>query len=340
MSYRFSSLKPILDILARHPELSVDAISTHLKRSTAIIHRYLIALVADGKVEKIGSAPHTMYRLTHAAWVTVEPSRQTSPDISPLSYSDERILSDIFVKYSPTGKRYQWSTGWTLWCSERGLDPIEKWWKYKEIYTHLLSLEDSCGLLRATDAYATALGTRWLDELYYADQYRWMEFGRGRLAEVAFYAKQSQHLPLIEETLALTIPKILCLIRWGGFDAIAITPWSIERRHQLLMAIQDALSICGLPLVHIVKYYEHGIRIPQKSLKTREERIDNARNTIYVDDKRSSLYKKVLLIDDFVGSGATMNELAKKLKDEWVREVIGCALVGNLNLSYDVIAEM
>ena len=53
-----------------------------------------------------------------------------------------------------------------------------------------------------------------------------------------------------------------------------------------------------------------------------------------------SKYETVLLIDDFVGSGSTLNETAKKLKDGGVKTVIGCAFVGNTNLSYEVIREI
>jgi len=55
-----------------------------------------------------------------------------------------------------------------------------------------------------------------------------------------------------------------------------------------------------LPFVNIIKYYKNGIPIPQKSLKTREQRIKNARNTIFIDDINCKKYKKVFLIDDFV----------------------------------------
>jgi orotate phosphoribosyltransferase-like protein len=143
-----------------------------------------------------------------------------------------------------------------------------------------------------------------------------MEFGRGKIAEIAFYAKQSQNKSLIKESLNLILPKLLCLIQREGFDAIAMTPWSIERKNQLLAYLRDAIIVSGLPFIQIVKYYENGITIPQKSLKTREDRIQNARNTIYVHDPDIASYKKVILIDDFVGSGATMNETARKLKDE------------------------
>jgi phosphoribosylpyrophosphate synthetase len=340
MPYKFSSLKPILDILASHGELTVKEISMQLDRSTAIIHKYLLALVAEGKVIKKWTAPHTTYTLKNYEWKKEDISPLSPSIIWAIPYADQRILNDIFTKFSPIGKRYDGAMGWIIWCQERWLDPIAKSKNYLQIAEHLHSLEDSCGLLRATDAYSASLGTRWLDELYYADQYTWMEFGRGRLAEIAFYAKQSQNKSLIRETIDIIIPRLLCMIRSGGYDAIAITPWSIERRNQLLWYLWDALRACDIPFVRVIKYYENSIRIPQKSLKTRNERIQNARNTIYVDDKNISGYKKVLLIDDFVGSGATMNETAKKLKDEGVQVVIGFALVGNLNLSYEVINEI
>jgi len=60
------------------------------------------------------------------------------------------------------------------------------------------------------------------------------------------------------------------------------------------------LEKLNLPFVNIIKYYENNIPIPQKSLKTRAQRIQNARNTIFVEDKNIGQYKKVFLIDDFV----------------------------------------
>jgi hypothetical protein len=48
-------------------------------------------------------------------------------------------------------------------------------------------------------------------------------------------------------------------------------------------------------------------------LKRPEERIQNAKNTIFIRREHID-YHTVLLIDDFVGSGATLNETAIKLK--------------------------
>lgn len=340
MPYRFSSLKPIIDLLTTTGELSVDAISKRLGKSTALIHKYLLALIADGKVIKKWVAPHTIYLLKNQPLIIVTQNNSPLVWLWDIPYSDQRILKEIFLKFSPTGKRYEWASGLIAWCKERWLNPIEKYKNYIQIHTHLLSLENECGLLSAMDAYSSSFDRVWLNELYYADQYKWMEFGRGRLAEIAFYAKQSQNKSLIRETLDLTLPKLLCLIQWEWFDAIAMTPWSIERKNQLLGYLWDALKMWNIPFVQVIKYYENGISIPQKSLKTRIERIENARNTIYVHDNHISEYKKILLIDDFVWSGATMNETAKKLKDDGVQKVVWFALVGNLNLSYDIINEI
>jgi phosphoribosyl transferase domain len=48
-------------------------------------------------------------------------------------------------------------------------------------------------------------------------------------------------------------------------------------------------------------------------LKRPEDRIQNAKNTIFIREEDID-YNTVLLIDDFVGSGATLNETAIKLK--------------------------
>ena len=49
--------------------------------------------------------------------------------------------------------------------------------------------------------------------------------------------------------------------------------------------------------------------VPQKTLSKIEDRIENAKQTIIVSDVRS--YNNVLIIDDAIGSGATINETAK-----------------------------
>lgn len=78
--------------------------------------------------------------------------------------------------------------------------------------------------------------------------------------------------------------------------------------------------------------------VPQKSLSKLDERIRNAENTFAVTDQRK--FKNVILIDDAVGSGSTMNQIAGKIKNKGVaRKVIGLAVVGSFK-GFDVITDV
>jgi len=201
------------------------------------------------------------------------------------------------------------------------LDVKQKADAYIQIYTHIESLRDDCGLLDATTAFENNVDGYHMTATYYADQYKWMDFGRGKLAELTFYGKQSQSRRLIEESVGLFVDKITCLVREHSIDAIAFVPPSISRQQQLLYIINAHIDP-SIPRVRIEKFYTGDTKIPQKSLKKREDRIENAQKTIYVRDETAKNYKTVLLIDDFVGSGATLNQTAKKLKDEGVEKVL------------------
>lgn len=74
-------------------------------------------------------------------------------------------------------------------------------------------------------------------------------------------------------------------------------------------------------------------------MKRPEDRIQNAKNTIFIIEEDID-YNTVLLIDDFVGSGATLNETAIKLKTAWVKKIIGFAFFGNLDIKYEVMNKM
>ena len=77
----------------------------------------------------------------------------------------------------------------------------------------------------------------------------------------------------------------------------------------------------------------------QKSLQRTEDRIQNAKNNIFIREEDID-YNTVLLIDDVVGSGATLNETAIKLTTAWAKKMIDFAFSGSLDLKYEVINEM
>lgn len=342
MNHRFSSTKVILDILSQSWDLSATEIAEKAGKSRAIIHTYLKSLVTEGKIEKIWLPPHTRYRLVGQNSIenlTEKTLFQKTFNVS-IPFQKQKIIDEAFFKFSPTGKKYVGFSWFLEWCEERNYHIDTALKNFLSIYEHIQSSQDSCWLLSADAAFGKNFETSSLDHVFYADQYNWMEFWRGKLAEITFYGKQSQNKDLIQTSLDMIVPQLRCLILTEWIDALAITPWSIDRKNQLLWALKKVLVTFDIPFINIIKYSESGIIIPQKTLKTREERMENAKNTIYIHDKAVSKYKKVLLIDDFVGSWATLNETAKKLNDEWIKEVIGFAWVGNMNLSYEIINEM
>ena len=81
------------------------------------------------------------------------------------------------------------------------------------------------------------------------------------------------------------------------------------------------------------------IIVSQKTLSKLEDRIENARKTIIVNEHNK--YKNVLLIDDAVGSGATMNETAKQIKNKGLvsGQILGLAVTGSFK-GFDIISEV
>lgn len=340
MAFQFKSLKQVLDTFNDSNPLWVSEISEILGKSTVIIHKYVKELVEQGKLKKIGVWPQTKYTLVSINSDWVISSKVPETHWMDLSFSDKKLLDQIFLKYDADGKILSWYTGILKWCKDRNLDLKEKIVSYLSIHNYIQKIQDSCGLIDAKNAFWKDFDEVFLDNVYYADQYKWMDFGRGKLAEMTFHGKSSQNKTLILESIDEVYYKIECLLQKESYSAIAITPWSIERKNQFLKILKNKLIPLGVPFIKMVKYYPNAIAIPQKTLKTREQRILNAKNTIFVDDSEIGKYEKVLLIDDFVWSGSTLNETAKKLKEWWVKIVDGFAFVGNTNLTYEIINEI
>jgi predicted amidophosphoribosyltransferase len=69
-----------------------------------------------------------------------------------------------------------------------------------------------------------------------------------------------------------------------------------------------------------------------------EERINNANGTFAITE--TTPFNHVLLIDDAVGSGATLNQIAKKIKQRGVaKKITGIAIVGSFK-GFDVVTDI
>jgi predicted amidophosphoribosyltransferase len=130
--------------------------------------------------------------------------------------------------------------------------------------------------------------------------------------------------------------QVFDFIKIHKIDAVGFVPPTIKRELQLMHFIQNGLELT-LPIVQIQKI-SGLIAVPQKSLNKIDERINNANKTFTIPELNS--YNKVLLIDDAVGSGATLNQIARKIKEKRIaKHIDAIALVGSFK-GFDVITDV
>ena len=323
-----STEEKIIEILSKTREVRLNDLVEATGVSRQMVHRAVKILVEKSILEKMGSAPRTFYRLAserkHASYT--------------ISETDSAFLTEHFLLVTETGKKLTGTEALIHWCQKQNV-PIEKTSSEfiatrKRYLTYFQNSELIDGLqkIKSTKGFDT-IG---LDEVYYLDFYAIEKFGKTRLGTLLHLAKQGQNKKLMDEIISLSKERINRLLVEKKVDAVGFIPPTIKRDVQLMKVLERKLNL-SLPHVRLLKVTGE-IVIPQKALSKIDERVSNARASIMVDEKRS--YNKVLLIDDAIGSGATLNETAIKIKSQRIGKiVIGLAITGSYK-GFDVIQEI
>lgn len=321
----------IVSILSRNPEASVSDLVQQIPVSRQMLHRVLSKMLAEGYIEKIGRAPKVFYRLAKQQPITKSP-------IPNLSDDELDFLTEHFLVISEMGKQMQGIEAMQFWCNRQKL-PVEKTTKEfittRKKYLNYFSDE---GLINGIDKLKNtkSLNPISVDEMYYLDFYAIERFGKTRLGTLLHFAKQGQNQKLMNEIISMTKKKIINLIINKKIDAVGYVPPTIKRHLQFMQVLQKGYNL-SLPHLNILKV-SGDIPVPQKALSKIEDRIINARSSIVVRESRE--FKNVLLIDDAVGSGATINETAAKIKiKRTAQKVIGVAITGSYK-GFEVIQEI
>jgi hypothetical protein len=322
----------IATLLDTFKELSVNEIASKIAVSKQMIHVALKQLLEKGVVIKLGAAPKTIYRKIS------NEQKDTSIPIVDISEDDLKYLTDNFLIVTDIGNLVNGIEAFNYWCKQRDL-PLEKTIKEflttkkkYDTYFNKSKIIDGTEKLRNTKEYENI----WLDKLYYLDFYAIERFGKTRLGTLLHYAKQGQNKYLMQIMMTEIDAKIKSFIIEHKIDAVAFVPPTVKREVQIMKFIEQKLNL-NIPKIDIQKI-SGIIPIPQKSLSKMNERIRNAENTFAVVDNRS--FKHVLLIDDAVGSGSTMNQIAEKVKNKNVgKKVTGLAIVGSFK-GFDVITDV
>lgn len=301
----------------------------HLSR--AAIHRQLNRLIKEGEVIRVGKPPLVFYVLN-----------ESKPEvISDISDQIKRIIEERYLYVSPVGEAVYGFEGFSKWViaikQERKISDLAL--EYTEVLQSFKKYISKEGWVDATKKLEETFSEVYIDKLLYGDFYSLPKFGKTKLGQLVLYSKQSQNLKLIQQVSLQIKPQIEEIIQKFSINAVGFVPPTVPRNIQFMKELERNLEL-SLPKVNLVKSSVGEIIVPQKTLSRLEERVTNARETIYIKEKDST-YKNILLIDDAAGSGATLNETAKKLKSTLAKEgkIIAFAIVGSIK-GFEVIREI
>lgn len=320
----------IIEYIRSNNEASANELQDHIGVSRQMIHRVLNTLLEEGYIQKLGRPPKVFYRLN-----TASPEKSDA-----IGVTEEEIdfLNEHFLIITETGKRLEGVEAMQTWCTKQKL-PVEKTIKeFISTKKKYLNYSLPNGLIKGTDKLKNTKGFEQIaiDDLFYCDFYAIERFGKTKLGTLLHFAKQGQNRQLIQEIIGLTKDKTQKLIKEKKIEAVGYIPPTIKRHLQFMKVLEKGYNF-PLPHISIVKV-SGVIPVPQKALSKLTDRISNANASLVIKETRK--FNNILLIDDAVGSGASMNETAIKLKQKKIAErVYGIAITGSFK-GFDVIQEV
>ncbi len=318
----------ILQLLRKYESISVKQITDMLDVSSQYVHRVLKELLADGVVKKLGTPPKTFYQL----------GSKKVPQDYDLNTNQIKFLEKQFLQVTEYGERLEGVEAFDYWCRIRKL-PLKKTLnEYQSTFEKYENYRDNIGLISGLKKLINTKGFDriYLKEVHYADFYAIERFGKTKLGQLMHYGKMAQSITLIKEIVEIIKPLVMQVIQLYNIHAVGFIPPTISRKIQIMDQLKSRLEI-SLPHLKIEKL-KGPIPIPQKSFNKIHQRITNAQNSMMVTDQRK--FKHVLLIDDAVGSGATLNEVAGKYKRMYPDcQLIGFAVTGSFK-GFEVISEV
>ena len=327
----------ILEYIRKNGQARPDDIGRFLGIGQVAVHRQLKRLIDQEKLEKIGNPPLVFYTLPVSS---LNKRRATfSPDFD---VAVNEYINENYLYVSPQGEVIYGVEGFKSWAllkrPEINVEMLAQ--NYFKACQSVEKRRSSEGWIDATDKLKSTFPDNVLSKLLYGDFYSIPEFGKTKLGSLVLYAKQSQSRALIDEIAEEVRPLIMHIIEKYKIDTVGFIPPSIPRRIQFMKEFKNYLGL-NIKTLSLVKTYKGDVIVAQKTLSDVNDRIANAKETIFPREELSEYMQNVLLIDDAVGSGATLNETGKKLlmSEKHVKTIVGFAVVGSIK-GFEVLREV
>lgn len=323
-----------MDYIRENKQVKVVDLVRFFGISNVAVHKQLNKLIQKGQLIKAGKPPLVFYSLREKETVI---ENKIPQDI-------EEFLDKNYIYVSPAGEYLAGTGGFIRWVysikQENYLLPLAN--EYVKVRNDANKYITSYGWIDATQAKeVSTFGDTIVDHMLYKDFYSIEKFGKTKLGQMVLYSKMSQNTNMIDHVVNLVEPTVSQILKKYEIDTIAYIPPSIKRKVQFMAELKKRLHI-DLPEIYLVKAYLGDVIVAQKSLSKFQERVLNAQQTIFVDMSKSAKNSKnVLIIDDAVGSGATIHETAKKIREllNPTGNIISFAIVGSIK-GFEVIREI
>ena len=296
--------------------------------SERAVFKQLKNLYEAGEIDKVGRPPKVFY--------LPKKKKKTTSLRYKLPSKLKKLIDDNYLIVTSGGEKKSGLDGFVYWSQKQNL-PVEKTALEYEKTFKKHSLYKKAGFIDGTYKLKNTFAEIFVNKLYYLDFCSIEPFGKTKMGWLLFYAKQGQDRKLIKELVAIFKDKVRDLIKKYKIEAVGFIPPTIKREVQLMREMERMLAL-KLPKVSIKKA-QTPVAVVQQTLFKLKDRIENARRTIFMDETK--IYGNILLIDDAVGSGATMNETARKIRERKICQgkIYGLAIVGSFK-GFAVISEI
>jgi len=317
----------IVAYIQKHRQATGQELTYFLGITDRGVRKQLLTLLNRGDLTKKGHPPVVYYQISD------QPSKNT-PTFLPDSI--RWLIDENYLFITPTGEKLVGMVGFESWCQKQNL-PIEKTAReYVAMFKKFAAYKIQ-GLINGLGKLKKTYKRVFLDDLYYLDFYSIDRFGKTKLGQLLLYAKQGQQQSLMSELIDTLSPEIQKLIKLKHITSVGFIPPTVRRQVQFMTVLERKLKL-KLRVITIRKIKSE-VAVPQKSLGKLIDRVENAQHSLVVSD--NSEHNNILLIDDAVGSGATLNETAKQMRERGIcrGKIIGLAITGSFK-GFDVISEV
>lgn len=316
----------IVKYIKSEGQVTAKDLVDYLGISRQALFKHIPKLLKNNSISKKGKPPKVFYFI-------LGKKQGLKYDI------DSKIKEFIDKNYliiTPTGERLEGMNGFVFWAEKTSQNVKRAAEDYVKILKKYNRQKEE-GFIDGMSKMRNTFDYVYLDKLCYLDFYSIERFGKTKLGQLLLYAKQSQDKKLIKEIVEIVKSKISLIINKYKIDGVVFVPPTVKREIQFMKELEKQLDL-KIRTIKITKIKTEVI-VPQKTLSKLKDRIDNAALTFVVEGKNQ--YKNILMIDDAVGSGATLNEIAKQIKERKIctNKIIGLSITGSFK-GFDVISEV